>query len=476
MRKKTDAFHNTLRVAFSQGISLVSGVIASILLPKALTVSNYGMVKIFTLYIAYTALLHFGFTDGILLRFAGQDYDDLNKKEMRVYLSFFLIIELIIGGLLMITGLFLNNPDYRFLLLMLGIDMIAINLTTYYQFISQATKRFREYSLKNLMLSAAKALLVLVLLGLKYTLFPVISYRVYLLCLVTLDVGMLLWYLFLYRDITFGERDKISQYKKQIISLFQTGILVTVAYQVSHLVHMLDRQFVSLLFSIEIYGVYAFSYHLITLISTMVSSLSIVMFPMLKRSQKEVLCSHYETVLSGVSALIGVSLLCYYPLSWFIRWFLPEYTESLQYLKIILPSILFTGTISVVMFTFSKILEENLSFFKNSCIVLVIGFVANLAAYAFFKTPEAISYASLLTLAVWFLLEGIHLKRIINGSYYQAFSYVCLVTVCFLITARLFPKDIYGALSYLICYGALTLLCYRKYLGSWVSFFLKKTN
>ncbi|MBQ7792529.1 MAG: hypothetical protein IJ367_03445 [Clostridia bacterium] len=88
MTKKTDALSNTVRVAFSQGISLLSGVIAGILLPKALSVTDYGMVKVFTLYIAYTALLHFGFTDGILLHFAGCDYNDLKKQELRTYSSF----------------------------------------------------------------------------------------------------------------------------------------------------------------------------------------------------------------------------------------------------------------------------------------------------------------------------------------------------------------------------------------------------
>ncbi|MBQ7792854.1 MAG: hypothetical protein IJ367_05130, partial [Clostridia bacterium] len=396
------------------------------------------------------------------------------KQELRTYSQFFIRMQAAIGGILIISGLFFQNADYRFLLVMLGVDMIAINLTSYYQFLSQATKRFSEYSLKNLILSLAKALLILVLLGLKYTLIPEIPYQVYLICLVALDVGMLVWYLLIYKDITFGEKAPLSQHKTQIIALFRSGIVLTVAYQVSHLVHMLDRQFVSILFPVAIYGVYAFAYNLITLISTMVSSLSIVMFPMLKRASRDLLCVHYETMLSGVAALIGLSLVCYCPLAWFIRWFLPEYSQSLQYLKIILPSILFTGTISVVMFTFVKILNQNSTYFKNSCIVLAIGFVTNWLAYRWFRTPEAISYASLITMAIWFLLEGIHLKRAISVPFGKAFFYVCALTASFLATMSILPGDFAGCIGYFLCYILLTFLCYKTNFSSWFSFFRKK--
>ena len=461
-------------VAFSQGISLAASIVTSILLPKILNVNNYGLFRIFTLYLGYTALLHFGFVDGILLRFAGNDYESLHKEEIRTYSRFYILMQLIIGGIVCLSGLFVANSDYCFILWMLGIDLIAINLTSYYQFLSQATKRFREYALKNLTLSVFKTVFVLALFLVHTNFHLQISYRFYLVFLVAADCLMLLWYLLIYKNITFGKKLPLSELKKPIASLFKTGIVLTVAYQVSHLIHMLDRQFVSMLYPIGIYAMYAFSYNLVTLISTMVSSISIVMFPMLKKSGKEAIQKNYNTILSGVCAIIGASLVLYYPLVEFIEWFLPEYTGSAAYLKIILPGILYTGAISVVMFTFVKILNENFKFFKNSLLILALGFVTNCIAQLMFHTPEAISYASLITMAVWFILEGHHLKKLLNLSYLKEFLYVLAITVEFLLIVNLVPQLFLGMGCYLVIFAVITLLFYPKLPKTALSFLGKK--
>ena len=474
MSKKSNVLKNMLHVAFSQGISLAASIVTSIFLPKILNVTDYGLFRIFTLYLGYTALLHFGFVDGILLRFAGNNYESLSKEEMRTYSRFYMAMQLIVGGIVCVSGIFVANSDYRFILWMLGIDLVAINLTSYYQFLSQATKRFREYALKNLTLSVFKTIFVLALLLCHTGFHWQISYRFYLLFLVIADLLMLLWYLVIYRKITFGKKLPLSVQRKPIVDLFRTGIVLTLAYQVSHLIHMLDRQFVSMLYSIETYAMYAFPYNLVTLISTMVASLAIVMFPMLKKSSKEAISKNYNTILSGVCAIIGGSLVLYYPLVAFIGWFLPEYTGSVIYLKIILPCILYTGAISVVMFTFVKILNENFRFFKNSLLILALGFVSNYVAQLLFHTPQAISYASLFTMAVWFVLEGHHLKKILNLSYLKEFLYVLAITAGFLLIVNLIPQLFLGMGCYLIVFVAITLLFYPKLPKTAKSFLQKK--
>ena len=71
MHKKTFG-KNMFFVAFSRGLSLVSNVFIGFLLPKFLSITDYGFYKVFTLYAVYTALLHFGFVDGILLKLSGK--------------------------------------------------------------------------------------------------------------------------------------------------------------------------------------------------------------------------------------------------------------------------------------------------------------------------------------------------------------------------------------------------------------------
>ena len=125
-----------------------------------------------------------------------------------------------------------------------------------------------------------------------------------------------------------------------------------------------------------------------------------------------------------------------------------------------MPGILYTGAISVVMFTFVKILNENFKFFTNSLLILALGFITNCLAQVLFCTPEAISYASLITMAVWFVLEGNHLKKLLKLSYLKEFCYVLAITAGFLAITNLISQPVLGMGCYLAFFLVTTLVCY----------------
>lgn len=468
MNKHRSAIKDIVKVAFSRGVSLFSGVVVGLLLPKLLSVADYGQLKIYTLYIAYTALLHFGFVDGILLHLAGKNYEQLQRTHIRAYTRFFIGFQFTVGAALSLCGLWASDAHYRFILLMLGIHMVIINLTTYYQFVSQATQRFTEYAARSFMLSLLKTAFVVLLLFLHLSKTALISYRLYIIGLTVIDGLLLLWYIWTYRDITFGKSSPLRECKNALLSLFKQGIVLTVAYQVSHLVFALDRQFVSLLYSTETYAHYSFAYNLVTMVSTMIASLSVVLLPMLKKASAAYIHRHYNQVLAIISVLVGGSLIGYYPLAMFIRWFLPDYETSIRYLQIVLPALMYSCCISVVMFTFCKALDQNLRFFWNSCIALGIGLLTNGFAQLLYGTPEAISYASLLTMMLWFWIEGQHLSRIVRSKIGKEFLYLSLLALGFILNTQLISSLWLGMLVYALCLVALTLAFYHDFLRQFV--------
>lgn len=453
-------------VALSRVISLLSSVAVGFLLPKVLSVQDYGYLKIFTLYSVYTSLLHFGFVDGVLLKIAGKDYSELERKKMRSYSRFFMVFELFISLIMMSVGVILLRGEYAFIMLVLALDMLFVNSTTYYQFVSQATRRFSEYSQKSVLVSAVK----LAFIGVLFTVYLIsgnnVPYRIYLVGIVLLDLLMLIWYVWIYRDITFGMGYKIRSLKGEISDFFKIGIVLTVAYQTAHLVLALDRQFVSVLFSTEEYAVYSFAYNIVSMISTVISSISVVMLPMLKKAGKQYAVEHYKSSLIVVTVLIGISLLAYFPAQMFIMWFLPEYKESVEYIAIVLPSILLSSGISVVMFTIDKVMETVSAFFKNSVVALAMGFLTNLVAYTIFESRFSISCASLLTMAAWYLIEGRHLKKVTGCAIHKEFIYTVLLTVGFLSIVFLIDMVWLGAILYASLVLCVTAAFYGKQLLS----------
>lgn len=449
-------------VVLSRIVSLLSSVVVGLLLPKVLSVQDYGYLKIFSLYAVYTSLLHFGFVDGILLKIAGKDYSELNQEEMRSYSRFFVSFELVIALIMIVAGVICLWGEYAFIMFALALDMVLVNITTYYQLVSQATRRFSEYSQKSVLVSIAKLVFIGALFAVYLMSGDNVSYRTYLVGIVLLDFLMLIWYIWIYRDITFGFGRKIRSLKREIFGIFKIGIVLTIAYQTSHLVLALDRQFVSVLFSTEEYAVYSFAYNIVSMISTVISSISVVMLPMLKKAGKQYTIEHYKSSLIAVTVLIGISLFAYFPARMFIVWFLPEYKESVDYIAVVLPSILLSSGISIVMFTIDKVMETISAFFKSSVVALIMGFLTNLIAYLIFETRFSISCASILTMAVWYLIEGRHLKKITGYTICKEFIYIVLLTVGFLSVIFFVDTVGLGAFLYVALVLCLTAVFYGK--------------
>lgn len=467
MEKKNDLIKDFFSVGFSNFIVLLSGIITGFVVPIILGVDEYGYFKIYTLYLTYTALLHFGFVDGILLSFAGKKYDELNKNDFRTFTSFFVKFQIIIGFLIIFFSFLFINSENKLIFILMGIDATFLNITTYFQYVSQSTLRFKELSVRKISLAILKVLLVFLLIILqKVGLLTYIKAWMYILGLVLIDASLLIIYLKTYKDIIFGTRTRLKYLKKDIIHFFKIGFLLTISFQVSHLIFALDRQFVSSLFDINTYAVYAFAYNLISIITSIISALSLVLFPRLKQKNKDQILCTYENTLVYISIFALGAVLLFLPMSMVIRKFLNNYVFSINYLKIIFPGLALNCCISIVIFTYYKSLELIKPFFKISCLVLLIAIVTNTIAYINFKSPQSISIASIVTMILWYCICCIDFNKRFNIKWYKNFSYIILLMSFYYLISFILNNDLLIFIIYGILYMIITFAFYKAQLVS----------
>lgn len=441
---------------------LLSGLVTGFVLPKVLGVTDYGYLKIYTLYTVYTSLLHCGFVDGILLKYAGRSYEELDFRELRSCSQFFIFFQLVLSGILCATSFTTSNPKYRVIICALGAQLFLNNVTTYYQFLSQATQRFKEYTARSILQAISKALLVVIMLvGSKVgALEP--SFSLYLLLVNAIDAVLLLWYVATYREITFGARVPFRSCRPIFQELFRLGFPLTLAYQTAQLVFALDRQFISVLFDTAIYGIYSFAYSIVHMVSQIISSASTVLLPSLKQLPKQKIEHYYPITLNIVMMIAGAALIGYFPLEKIIQWYLPEYITSLSYLRIILPTVIYTCCISVVMFTFYKIENRCSLYLKVCCTVLCLGFLMNFIAYKLAGTPQSISWASVITVALWFALAGRNLAS--RGTYLHArgLIYILLLSAAFYMTTALGVLWWQGVILYFVAFSIISFPAFAR--------------
>lgn len=396
-------------VAFSNIIKLVSSILIGFVIPNILGLTNYGYYKVFALYLTYIGLFHFGFIDGIYLKFGGVEYKDLSKKKFRVYFKFLLLFELLISIIGIAIAQLLMSGDRAFIFTLLLINLIAINLTTYFQFISQITSRFKEYSSRLIILSVTNIIIVLVMY-----VFGLTSYRFYSGLIVLTNFLLLIWYVFTYRQIVFGESDTFKETKNEILNYFKIGIPLLVANLASTFVMMVDKQIVEIFFPVEEFGVYSFAYSMLVMITVVVSAVGIVLYPTLKKVSTDSIPDYYPRLIRIIIIIVLLGMVGYFPLLWIVPRFLPNYVGALTIFRIALPGLVFTSSITAIKHNIFKITNKNGSFFWISFFAILVNIILNLGAYYLYNTKEAIAIASVIGLGLWYLTTETFIVRVHN--------------------------------------------------------------
>ena len=393
-------------VAFSNIVKLISSILVAFIIPNLLGLTDYGYYKVFILYLTYVGLFHFGFIDGIYLKYGGVDYNKLNKQKFRSYFSFLSKLEFIISIVGVIATLLLIKDEKRFIFSLLFLNLLATNLTTYYQFISQITSRFKEYSLRIIILSFTNILIV----GYMY-LFDITDYKVYVSLIVIFNFMLLFWYVYTYREITFGSKEPIKTNKKEINSFFKNGIPLLLANLAATVVITLDKQVVEIFFPVEVFGVYSFAYSMLSMITVVVSAVGVVLYPTLKRTNISNIASNYTFLNRLIIIIVLIGIVGYFPLMWIIPSFLPNYADSLVIFRVALPGLVMTSAISAIKHNFFKITDQNIKFFFISLIAITLNLGLNLTAYFAYGTTVSIAISSIIGISLWYFMTELFMVK-----------------------------------------------------------------
>lgn len=462
MNTRLKTLKSIIIVALSNCSTIFSGIIIGFLIPKILSVESYGLYKTFTLYTTYIGFFSLGIIDGIVLDYGEYNYEQLNQKRFRTFFRWYTLVHLIGATVLVLISLFTNDINFKFIILMLGMDMLAVNVTGYFQQISQFTQRFNEFSARKIIQAVLNTVIVIVMY-VWYIYKGEVSYQIYVIALVIMNVLLTMWYVYTYRQIIFGKAEKLNNTKEEIVHLIKIGFPLLFANLCATLILTLDRQFVNVLFDTSVYAVYAFAYNMLSLVTVATSAIATVLYPTLKRSEKKNMLGIYSKLIAIMLIFVFMTNVVYFPLSWFIKWFLPKYTGSLLIFRIIFPGLAISSSITVVMHNYYKVLGENLQYFIKSLIVLGISACANWLAYIMFKTPAAISIASIITMIVWYIIIEQYFVKKFSYNRVKNFLYMLLMMLVFYVTSGFINMWIAG-ICYILLYILLTFLFYHELL------------
>jgi Membrane protein involved in the export of O-antigen and teichoic acid len=456
------------QVLIGQIIVLISGVLIGFLVPKALGEYNYGIYKTYTLYLTYFGMMHFGFIEGVYLKYSGKMYDEIDYRELRTLtIILFSIDTIVVTSTIFISLVFLQN-EYKIIFLLLALTIIPNHFLGYLRTISQVTMRFKEFSILNIIQSIFQILSCLIIFFLwSYTSSYQSPYLFIILVIISYIIVLLI-YIVNYRKILFGKIYKLKEVKSLCKEIFFNGSILLISNTIVTLILNLDRQFVNVLFDYNTYGSYSFAYSILSLFTTIISTISVVVFPMMKTTSPKTLEKHYIEFSSLLLMLLFFCIIGFFPIAYIVETFLQDYMDSIIIFKIIIPAISFSSSISILMHNYFKVFGKHKQYFFICFCILILSFCANFIAYKISYHTYPISIASVICLFIWYVVCDRYLLSKMKLKNMKNMIYILIMIAVFYLIVFLIPNILVQLVTYIFLFLTISIGFYHKTIANYI--------
>jgi O-antigen/teichoic acid export membrane protein len=401
---------DALIYAFGQGILLVFGFIQTLLIPKYLSIQSYGFWQIFLLYASYAGLVHLGFVDGILVRWAGKDIVEIGGEIKTAFKFLMLELITIIFPIGLLFYFFIRPPVQWIGILILAYAFIMC-LEAFFIFTCQAIRKFKLLTLMNISLGGCFLLFVILLKSSGN-----LDYLQIILAYITTYLLILLILAFYFRKYLRAKNANTSSLWTFGKTNINVGIFVLLGNFITVIIFTTDRLLISSLFSVEQFAIYAFALTIAMVGYLFVSAIAQVLFPYLKSAVPEIRNKVYYLGKPTIILLWALILALYFPISKIIELYLPNYVSSLPTIRILLCTVGFGSLIQILHANYYKAYGKQRQYFFFGIASLVISIILNLLVIKIWGTIESVAVAMLITFGLWYIVNELSLKSTVGEN------------------------------------------------------------
>lgn len=441
-------------------------VLLNLFVPKLLGVTEYSYWQLYVFYSSYVGFLHFGWIDGIYLKIGGEEYDDLDKELLGSQFWYLMIFETILSLLVIFWAFFFMPQTNKSLILILtAVVSIITIMKTFILYIFQSTNRIKEYA----QLSRNDRYLYVMFIGIYFFMDGRDFYWLIIMDILS-KLILTLWGIFRIKDMI----SKKVQPLKNIIGEIFTNINIGSKLLLSNIASMLIlgtiRFFVQQKWSIEVFGKLSFTLSISNMFLTFVNAVGVVMFPLLRRTNQEKLPKLFITLRNIFVPVTYGILLFYIPAKLVLGAWLPEYKDSLIYMGILFPIVVYEGRMSLLINTYLKSLRKEkiillvnvvtlaTSLFMSLIVIFIIGNLTMSVGLIIF------CLALRCNLAEYFLCQTMDIKF----GYRTVLE--TIMTIIFIASNLIFNGSVMSLIMYGSCYLVYLVLSHRSIITSGKNF------
>lgn len=427
IKKITKNFSYTLS---SNLIGLFISTIVILIIPKLVGVEEYGFWQLYLFYSSYVGFMQFGWNDGIYLRYSGQEYESLDKKIF--YSQFLLMIflqVLIAMALCFFAYSLINDIDRRFILYMVGLNLIIMNSRSMLIFILQGTNRIKNYAQITLLDRIVYIILVFsfIIIGIK-------DYRIMIVADVIGKFASLIYSLFCCKEIVFNSISTFYFDVEEVLKNIKVGIKLMIANIASTLIIGVVRFGIERTWDVSTFGKISLTLSVSSFMMLFINALGIVILPVLRKADYNKIKDIY-LVLRNFLMVISLFILgLYYPFKTILSLWLPQYSDSLLYMAILFPIFVFEGKTALLVNTYLKTIRKESIMLKVNIISLLISIILTYISTQLINDLDLTVVVLVTALVFRSIIAEIELMKVIDKSVFKDTIFELLLISIFVLT------------------------------------------
>lgn len=434
-----------LRVFSANFLTMLSGIIVGFIVPAILSIEAYANVKTYIFYVSYIGFMHFGFIDGMYIKYGGKNVSEVNKKEFKIEHTIFLISQLIVTIIFIVIALAKKD----LIIFLMALSIIPINTSSFHKLFYQATGQFKKY---------AGASYIYTLIYLILNVFLVVVFKaknsIYY-CLTTLIANIVVYILleiYFYKSF----RRIKGKYSSSIWNNYSVGFIVLLGNLSVMLFYAIDRWFIKLFFDTSAFAYYSFAVSMLNIINLLINAISITFYNYLAKGENEEKIKKLKNYFLIVG---GFASLGYFAFAGIITLALPKYEPALSIIAISFVAYPYMIVINALYVNLYKARKDQKKYLRVVLLMVMIASIYNTIAIFIWREPEGIAIATTLSFITWYIYSikdfkylKIKLKEII---------YLLVLFVSFLIFANGFNWFV-GGIGYLVVIIVISFIVYKK--------------
>ena len=432
--------------SYSFGTNFISLVIRCayvFILPRLINVENFGYWQLYFLYSNFIHFCHLGLVDGIYLKYGGCLYSEIDREK--ICPQFWILV---LQGCTFATLVYIgseatiSDENKLYIFRIIAIDIILMLPRTLLSVVFQATGLIRQFSMSLLSQEVIGFGLVIIFLvsGISNYEFIILSD-----CLARIfSLGLSMYFA---ADLIKIPRISFADFKIAYENI-KIGIFLLIANMASFVTLSVIRIVIEQKWGIITFSKISLALSMANMVMVAISAASVVMYPLLKRVKAEYYPQIYFVIKNGIVYGITFLLVFYYPLTFMLKFWLPQYVDSLKFLGIVAPVCLFEAQLVLLCNNFlNAIRKEKIIFEINIIAVLLAGLMSVIAYIIDIEIDILLWYVVLISIFKVFASEYF-LRKELNLRVREPVCVSVATTIVFIATAFYF-SDGWGLVIYL---------------------------